>query len=344
MFSLSAKTECHLLAANQKQNYNGIDLMKFFCAILVFMIHFPPFLKEGSLLAQHGNFWLRQCLCRVAVPFYFVSSGFFLFRKMPVYDLDPEVIKNYCFKILRLVGTWSVLLFVGKTMQLWYLGATVVAVILLSLCFYFRIRFRSICILACLLYAIGLLGDSYYGVIAPLENVPVLKYIMKSYSTFYDTTRTGVFMGFIFVLMGTAFSHFNIRLKMRTALIGLILSGCGLVAEVFWLKTNHIPVDYNMYIFLLPVSFFLFAFACAVPLKDRGIYKHLRNIGMLVYFTHLFVNFFTLLVIQNVETLFGLDITRFNFIMTFLGTLLLAVCIEWLSCKNRFKWLKWCIS
>lgn len=256
VFSPSVKQECHTVSTDRPQNYNGIDLMKFLCAILVFIAHVPPFQGEVSSLAKYVNFGLQHCICRLAVPFYFVSSGFFLFGKMSPDDLNTDAIKHYCFKLLRLLGTWYVLLFAGGTEHLWYLGATVVAVVLLCLCFRFHMRFRYIGVLACLLYGVGLLGDAYSGVIAPLENHAVLKYFFKVFELIFPTTRNGIFMGFIFVFMGAAIAQRKISLKPGTALIGFGISVVCLIAEVFLLKTSNMLRQYNMYVFLPPSSCF----------------------------------------------------------------------------------------
>ena len=280
----------------------------------------------------------------MAVPFFFVSSGFFLFKKMPLYELDKDIIKVYCYKILRLLGVWHVLLFVGGTGHLWYLGATVIAIILLSLCFHFRVKLGYIYVIACVLYLIGLFGDSYYGIIAPLQNIAIFNLLFKGYKLAFSTTRNGVFMGFIFVLMGATFSNRKIILRTRTALIGFVVSMLCLFAEVFLLKYNDIPIEYNMYVFLLPATFFLFSFAISIELKDRPIYKHLRNIGMIVYFSHLLVNTVISPALSVVEKYCCIAIKQYQFVLSLLFTLLFAIFTEWLSHKNRFKWVNWLIS
>ena len=343
MFSLPKEQE-QFVPIKESKNYNGIDLVKFLCAIMVFIIHIPPFQGEVSGLAKYVNFGLQHFVCRMAVPFYFVSSGFFLFKKTPHYKLDKGIVTSYCFKILRLLGTWHVLLFIGGTGHLWYLGATVIAVILLSLCFHFHIRLGHIYVIACALYVVGLLGDSYYGIIAPLENFRIINLVFKGYTLAFSTTRNGVFMGFIFVLMGATFSNCRIRLKKRTTLIGLVVSVLFLFAEVFLLKFNDIPVEYNMYLFLLPATFFLFSFAVSIELKDRPIYKQLRNIGMIVYFSHLLVNKVTAFTLSVVEKYCCIAVTQYQFVFSLLFTLMLAIFTEWLSRKNRFKWINWLIS
>ena len=339
-----SKEENHFVPANDKKNYNGIDLIKFVCAILVFIIHIPPFQGEVSEFTKYGNFGLQHFVCRVAVPFYFVSSGFFLFKKMPLYELDKEIIKVYCYKILRLLGIWHVLLFAGGSGHLWYLGASVIAIILLSLCFHFRIKTGYIYAIACVLYLIGLLGDSYFGIIAPLQNIAIFNLLFKAYRLAFSTTRNGVFMGFIFVLMGATFSKRKVILKTRTALMGFVVSMICLFAEIFLLKYNDIPIEYNMYVFLLPATFFLFSFAASIELKDSSIYKHLRNIGMIIYFSHLLVNKFTSLAVSVVDKYCSIGLVRYQFVLSLSFTLLIAIFIDWLSYKDRFKWVNWILA
>ena len=342
--SLLSRKENLFVPTNDKKNYNGIDLIKFLCAIMVFIIHIPPFQGEVSEFAKDVNFGLQHVACRVAVPFYFVSSGFFLFKKMPVNKLDNEIIKTYCFKILRLLGVWHILLFVGGTGHLWYLGATVIAIILLSLCFHSRIKLGYIYVIACVLYLIGLFGDSYYGIIAPLQNITIFNLIFKGYKFAFSTTRNGVFMGFVFILMGATFFHRKIILRTRTALMGFVVSMLCLFFEVFLLKYNEIPIEYNMYVFLLPATFFLFSFAASIELKDRFIYKHLRNIGMVIYFSHLLVNKLTLLAVSFVDKYCSIGMVRYQFVLSLLFTLLIAIFTDWLSHKDRFKWVNWILA
>ena len=344
MISILSDAKHNASSNKRTENFNGIDLVKFFCAILVFIIHISPVQNPISEFSKNVLYGLKHGLCRIAVPFYFVCSGFFLFNKMPLYELNTERVKHYCYKILRLVGIWHVLLFIGGTGHLWYLGATVIAVILLSVFLFVGVRFRYICVSACLLYAIGLLGDAYYGVIEPLSKITVFNYLLKGYDFAFSTTRNGVFMGFPFVLMGAIFSQYRFGLKPKNALAGFVISVLCLLTEAFWLKYNDIPKDNNMYICLIPVAFFMFSFATSVRLTDRAIYKHLRRIGVLVYFLHMLINEFVWLGISVINKLLGIELTDYQFIISLGCTLIFAMFIEWLSCKEKFKWINLVLS
>ena len=57
------------------KNFNSIDIAKFVMAILVMSIHISTGLSPST------NDFLSNCLARIAVPFFFIASGFFFFRK-----------------------------------------------------------------------------------------------------------------------------------------------------------------------------------------------------------------------------------------------------------------------
>lgn len=85
-----------------------IDLMKFICAILVVTIHTSPF-KNVSPLLDYG---LTQYIARLAVPFFFVASGYFLFRKTDYDNFDVNVPLTYAKRIFRLYLLWNAIYFV----------------------------------------------------------------------------------------------------------------------------------------------------------------------------------------------------------------------------------------
>lgn len=113
-------------------NYNGLDLFKFICSLLVVTIHTAPFSSEIIPYGDLLNVFITQYICRLAVPFFFVSSGFLLFSKMEIQNPRTDTIKKYIFKMLRHYGTWTILLFIGSKGQLWYIGASAVAVLVLA--------------------------------------------------------------------------------------------------------------------------------------------------------------------------------------------------------------------
>lgn len=327
------------------KSYNGIDLIKFICSILVFCIHIPVFEEATTPFREITELVLYYTVSRLAVPFYFTCSGFFLFRKMPLYRPEVPVIKEYCYKILRLFAIWNILLAARDTGHLWYLSATVVAVITLSILLYNRIRVPYLCLIGAALYAVGLLGDSYYGIAAHLTNYRLFDILFRGYNYFFLRTRNGIFMGFIFVLMGAVFARCRVPISPQKSLLGFLGSVFLLLVEVFTLKRHDIPAAYNMYIFLLPAVFFLFSFAVQWELPDRPIYRRLRTAGLWLYLTHQLVD--TIIVQSSVRILengMGLRILPYRFLLSLTAAVMIAFGLEALSRRKNFKWLNLLIT
>ena len=80
-----------------KKNYTAIDIAKFICALLVVGIHTQPL---GDRLSGGGYF--LTTLCRIAVPFFFVVSGFLFFSK-------ETKLSKYVKRLIILDITWTVL-------------------------------------------------------------------------------------------------------------------------------------------------------------------------------------------------------------------------------------------
>ena len=328
---------------NQSYDYYMVDILKFICCFLVVTIHIDPFVNHSFALAPMINFYIQNYLCRIAVPFFFMASGFFLFRKLDITNIDTRIVKDYCFKLIRLLGLWSVLLFTGTTIHLWYLSATVVAIALI--CLLFRLHWKPwhLFLLAFLLYIPGLLGDSYYGLLLPLQKNPLIEIVTDTYFSIFTYTRNGVFMGFLFVLLGAGFSFAKIRIKAPVAAIGFVISMLCLLAEVVLLKRYELSVDYNMYLFLVPAVFFLFAFALQFrrpAAKQVTRIQTLRTVGVLVWMLHLLVEKFVFVGMQGVYKLCSLDLGIYHYAISLGLSFALALLLVKLSAKEKFKWLR----
>ena len=323
--------------------YYGIDVLKFICSILVFLIHIP---MVSDLRFLPYQLFVR-CITRVAVPFYFTSAGFFLYNKIDLNNLDSRRVKSYCFKILRLLGTWTVLLIVGGQLQLWYMGSLVTAVLLVYYLVHRSCSFKVMVALSLFLYGIGLLGDAYYGIIEVFKSNNTIYWVDYIYTELFTNTRNGVFMGFTFVLIGVFFSLKKVKIKMWIAVIAFCASMCLVVAEAYVLYSFKIAEKYNMYIFLLPAIFFLFYISANIRLKPRMIYKRLRIVGMLVFYMHLLVYYLiNTFGIKIMERIIGIQITQpfIIFSITLGVTIGVAILIERLSLTNRFRVLRYLYS
>ena len=132
---------------NQNETYSGIDCFRFWAALLIIAIHTSPLAMFGST----GDFILTRVAARVAVPFFFMTSGFFLISHYAenaeklmrfvkhtclIYGLAialylPVNVYNGYFQIDELAPNLvKDLVFDGTVYHLWYLPASVIGALI----------------------------------------------------------------------------------------------------------------------------------------------------------------------------------------------------------------------
>jgi surface polysaccharide O-acyltransferase-like enzyme len=77
---MKISTKALSLSENRTKHYNCIDLIKFICALFVVSIHVSPFASYNSFI----NYGLKNYIARIAVPFFFVASGYFRIIELEV--------------------------------------------------------------------------------------------------------------------------------------------------------------------------------------------------------------------------------------------------------------------
>ena len=83
-----------------RSSYYGIDIFKFFFAIVVIAIHTEPF-KYYRFIHESS---LYDAICAMAVPYFFISFGFLLFKKthMESSNQIATIILKAIYKIMKL--------------------------------------------------------------------------------------------------------------------------------------------------------------------------------------------------------------------------------------------------
>ena len=80
---------------NIKEEFDSIDIAKFIACILVVGIHTRAL---STVLRDNYYFW-DACIGKLAVPFFFVTSGFFLQRKLEKEKSKKAVIKSQLYRL-----------------------------------------------------------------------------------------------------------------------------------------------------------------------------------------------------------------------------------------------------
>lgn len=288
----------------QNMRIRKLDYWKWIAALMVVAIHTSP-LESISKLA---DFVLTRELARIAVPLFFMITGYFtlqqkkiagsikkmlfmylgvtilylpvqIYRYLPVKQVEAgDVLKN----ILRAV------FFDGTYYHLWYMPAVIEG--LLIVYFLLKMGRRMAFILSSFLYLIGLLGDSYYGWIS--QN-PVLRQVYEWMFGFFSQTRNGIFFAPIFLLLGYEISFLHIKRKQRAfscfLLWLLLMVGEGLLLHFAgWQRYD------SMYICLPFCMFFLFLYLTAEKeqIPTGFIATKMKEGPMLLYYFHPYIILF----------------------------------------------------
>ncbi len=336
---------------NNKKYYYGIDIIKYIMAIFVVAIHVGPFSMFGKEAENALDIFIR-----LAVPFFFCCSGFFLRKKLDNSNDDTEYRKsifNYEKRVLWLYFIWTIIyipciafwyykdkktplmqikeiIFDGSYLHLWYLPSLAVAALLASL-LYRYIKLKYICVIAIILYIIGLCDNVWYKLIA--REIPYLKVVINKYDLLFITTRNGLFFGFAFVVLG--FVAVDIVIKMKSSIILFVLSMILLTFENFVYYFNKTSKINEGYIMTLTSVLFLFMIAKNITITYRPVLEYFRVGGVLIYFTHCWVDFtYSVLCFNILHRSFNSII---RFLYTVAITVTLSIILYKLQKKEKFK-------
>lgn len=90
----------------EKRSLVGIDIFKFVASLLVVLIHTKPFVDDVELQ------YYSQCCFRIAVPFFFLTSSFFLFQNYyegKIWKYIKRLLKIYvCWFVVEIYFTYRV--------------------------------------------------------------------------------------------------------------------------------------------------------------------------------------------------------------------------------------------
>ncbi len=233
--------------------YRSIDLLKFLLSLMVVGIHARA-ISDGNMP------FLLETVASLAVPFFFITSGFLLCKKT---FADSGVLKSdglvaltaFLRKATRLYVLWTLIylpftlaafyiggrpwyvdlavfirgfLFIGEhafSWPLWYLLAAIVGVFLIWAGLRFRMRLAVVFLVSLVLMGVGWWFQSLLNAYADgeLQNVWV-----GAYRSVFGSTRNGVFRGMAYVAAGMMVWRYGwSRKEYRLVHIFFILSGGG---------------------------------------------------------------------------------------------------------------------
>ena len=282
---------------------NGyIDLGKYVAAILVIAIHTRPF-QDISL---DVDFFFVDIICRMAVPFFSICTGFYFTRAFDKSSSRFFIFKKTIFKIIRMYLLWSLfylivllidwhnngilsmdnligwcksLIVSSSYYHLWYLSSLIYAMPLFVIIInkVSKNYFLGIAIVLWLLEAID------YGYSFLMSDVSILGFSVLSS---FDAIHTGILRMLPLLLVGAYVSRKNIdSLSLNRATALFLLSFLLLVIEAISLR--HLGGDHFSFIFMtLALSVSVFVLIYIIGLRYVIDFHLLAKMSMTIYCLH----------------------------------------------------------
>ncbi|SFD64292.1 serine/alanine racemase [Paenibacillus catalpae] len=284
-----------------KPNYGGMDWIKFGAALMVVANHTSPLLSYSAA----ADFLISNLFTRIAVPIFFMTAGFLFFRKLTGDPItDRNALHGYMLKTLKLYTaalliyfplniytgyfsesftTYSLIkdiLFDGTFYHLWYLPALILG-LYITFYMYQKMTMKAMLASAGLLYIVGLLGDSYYGM---LQNGSGIVHVYEGMFTVFDYTRNGLFYAPIYLAIGAWAAKRQIPERKPLVNAALFAVSLGMMfVEGELLHSAGIPRHDSMYIFALPATYFLFQWSLQWKVRSNKTFREWR---VWVYILH----------------------------------------------------------
>ncbi len=283
----------------EKKNYAGIDYFRLIAALLIVAIHTSPL----ASFSEMGDFMFTRIIARVAVPFFFMASVFFLISR---YTYNAERLYAFIKKTATIYGA-AILIYIpiniyndyfktdnllpnmikdivfdGTFYHLWYLPASIMGAVI---AWYLvkKANYHIAFLITFALYIIGLVGDSYYGI---AERVSCLNGFYNLIFQVSDYTRNGIFFAPVFFVFGGYISDNPNRPALKKSITGFILCFTLMFGEALVLHHLNLWRHDSMYVFLLPSVYFLFDILLHIKGKSH---KELRRISLIIYIIHPFM-------------------------------------------------------
>lgn len=281
--------------------YTGIDRFRLVAALLVVAIHTTPL----AALSDAADVMLTRVAARVAVPFFFMATGFFCVSR---YSRDASRVRRFALRTLVIYAAALLLylpvniyggyfsgadflprlifdlIFNGTMYHLWYLPAAVLGVLIAHLLIK-RLDWRGAFAVAGVLYLVGLAGDSYYGLAC---GVPAVKAFYEAIFSVSEYTRNGVFFAPLFIVLGAYAADSRRTPGARASAAGFALSFLLMLGEGAALHYFNIPRHDSMYLMLVPCMWFLFCLL-TLPGSAKNAPSRtawLREASLVVYIVH----------------------------------------------------------
>lgn len=344
-----------------KKEFFWVDFFRVVFAIGIVTFHSDP-LKEINSAA---SYFLSHVLTRLGVPFFLMTSGFFLCDKLN----QPDRVRQYAVRLLQLYLIYSAIYFpealaryigdcehfashmlryfqyfflIGSSYHLWYfLGLIYATLLLYFLCKKIKMKDWQMVLMAACLYAVGVVGNAY---IQPLmEGLSSQNHrLLWVYYKLFNTTRNGFFFCFPYLLAGYLIAKHKGKVCRRKYAYAALASFALLCVEAYVAHTRFGSKGQDMLFMLFPTAVFVFLAICFMERKESDETRqraiHYRKLSVLIYGFHPLLQSVWLLIFND-----GLHLPLERatlYIVVVTSSVVWAEGLIRLSRVEKFKWLK----
>ncbi len=343
---------------NTSDNFSSIDIAKFFASLIVIIIHLKEFISND----QESYLFFITMISKLAVPFFFICSGYFFFKKCEWNNgkiinskSNRKKLFNYLKRICILYIIYSVVyLFYlipfwyntsgisihtfidygvaffrsGSVYHLWYIHnliyATLLGYFLLSL-----INKRAVLFISIMFYTVGVFAYSYFWI----DCFPIdLALRFQIFAQGMWSVGTVAFpIMFIGIIAGKR-HRFSCQLNLFLFAISFVL----LIAEYLFVKV-HTKESFSYLFCTVPCTYFLFSSIVSINTKfSVEKMRLLRQMSTIIYCIHPMVIY-----IIKATTTFGEGDIAVVYTIVALSSILISYIIVKLSSIKLLRWLKY---
>lgn len=290
-----------------KRNY-AIDIGKFICACLVVAIHAEPFYDIWPV----AGLFLTKILARIAVPFFFIVSGYFMMDKIRKQKRSKAAtiigILRFYIIFSAFYFLWDLInggytevspaempvivikrfLFYGIYYHLWYFPCAILSLLILYFCGKHNCV-KPVFMITVVVYLFG--AFSYTWCEIGTEIFPPLNVVYRSFNFEYirrfccDALPFTFAGGYICVIY-ERLSHISLK-TINYIILGLF---CCNTAEIAFAVLNHIENGTTLSVFLMPLVCMIFIGTLRIRISDCDKAGHFcRTASVCIYGMHPFV-------------------------------------------------------
>lgn len=300
-----------------------VDALKFIFALFVVTIHCD------SLAGVNADvkYYVTQSVLRLAVPFFFVASGFFLGRKINQnFVAIDSTYKNYIKRLLIPLAFFTLVNIVLESIKmfpyasgpmifreilkhvlfypwgaLWFVQACIIGALLLYP-FVKREKIHLAIFVSAVLYLWALLCNNYFFVVQGTAFEPYI----QVYMNLCISARNGLFVGFVYLAIGFYIAKKQMNISNLLVIGAFVLY----LLEIILLKNKAFLDDSALYVSQLIVVPIIFVKSLNMTLKISNQFSlMLRNFSVGIYLLHRpIISFFDILGVDYIPRTFVVSV------------------------------------